>query len=59
MSELANIKERVEKVRVIAAPDTFPIVQSMRNDIRYLLAKVEDQDREILRLRGFDFPGAA
>ena len=56
MSEIANIAERLEKVRIIAPASQIPIYLQQQHDIRFLLAKIADLEGEILALRG---PSAA
>ena len=55
---LAPIKERLEKVVVIAPPEQCSIYQAMKDDIRTLLAVVQEQESIIASL-SFTTPGAA
>lgn len=46
MSELKNIKERLEKVEALAPPIYADFIESLRNDIRYLVDKIEEMEAQ-------------
>lgn len=46
MSELQNIRERLEKVTMIIPRKYAPMIQQILDDCKYLLMKVEENEKQ-------------
>lgn len=49
-TNLHNIKERLAKVVILAAPERMDILQSLVNDARWLVQQVEMAEAALIRM---------